>query len=265
MYNNKIEELKNNLTTTWLGQRIIYQPCMDSTNRVAKEAGDEGACHGTVVITEMQTAGRGRMGRQWASPEGNLYASMLLRPSVAAERVSCLTLVAAVAVAEAILEVTNLTPGIKWPNDVVVAGKKLCGILTESKVGADGVAYVVVGVGINVNQSKFSVDLSNMATSLSLQCGDSIDIDALLTVFLAHFEYYYDVFLQTADLSHIMERYNALLVNRNQEVRVISERETVRIALGVDSLGGLVVQDMEGNQESIISGEVSVRGMYGYV
>lgn len=265
MDNHKIEQLQNNLTTKWLGRQIIYEQCVDSTNRIAKDAGDQNASHGTVVIAEMQTAGRGRMGRQWTSPEGNIYVSLLLRPDVVAERVSGLTLVAAVAVTEAICEVTNLKPGIKWPNDVVVAGKKLCGILTESKVGVDGVAYVVVGVGINVSQREFSTELLDVATSMRLQCGECVDACELLTSFFAHFECLYDTFLQTSDLSGIVDQYNTLLVNRNQEVKVIGKEERIRKALGIDSQGGLLVQDAEGNKETIISGEVSVRGMHGYV
>ncbi len=258
--------IREYLQTKWLAKKIIYLPVTDSTNTQAKKMGEEGAEHGTLVVTQCQTAGRGRRGRSWESPEGNVYFTFLLRPEVEISRASMITLVAALAVAKAVDDVTGLDSKIKWPNDVVANGKKLCGILTESSSDLEYINYAVVGIGINVNQTAFPEEIAETASSLLLETGHTVDRGQLLGVFLNHFEQYYETFIQTEDMSGLRDVYNEKLVNCGREVKIIEkDRERVLKALGIDNDGGLVVENSEGERESIISGEVSVRGIYGYV
>lgn len=258
--------IREYLHTKWLGSTILYEPEMDSTNIQAKRLGEHDAVNGTVVVTECQTAGRGRRGKTWVSPAGNCYFSILLRPEVLVDRASIITLVSAMALAKAIKQVAALDTMIKWPNDVIANGKKLCGILTESSTDLEYINYAVVGIGINANQTDFPEEIKDMASSIRLETGKEINRAELLGTFLNIFETYYETFLETEDLTKLSEKYNRLLVNRGREVKII-EKETERIltAVGIDDKGGLIVEDCNGQRETIISGEVSVRGLYGYV
>ena len=259
-------QIREHLHAKWIGNTIIYEEKMDSTNIRAKRLGEQNAENGTVVVTQYQTAGRGRRGNTWISPVGNCYFSLLLRPEILAERASMLTLVTALALAKTIRQVTDLETMIKWPNDIVVNGKKLCGILTESSTDLENIHYVVVGIGINCNQTEFSKEIAEMATSIRLETGIEVNRSKLLGTFLSMFETYYETFLETEDLSKMLEDYNNLLVNRGREVKIIEkEKERILTAVGIDENGGLLVEDKQGKQETIISGEVSVRGLYGYV
>ena len=254
------------LHTKWLGSTIIYESEMDSTNTQAKRLGELDAVNGTVVITERQTAGRGRRGKTWVSPKGNCYVSILLRPDVVVDRASIITLVTAMALAKAIKQVTDLDTMIKWPNDVVANGRKLCGILTESSTDLEYINYVVVGIGINTNQTEFPEEIRVMASSIRLETGKEVNRAELLGTFLNVFEMYYEKFLKTEDLSELAEEYNQLLINRGRDVKIIEkEEERILKAIGIDHKGGLIVEDTNGKRETVISGEVSVRGLYGYV
>lgn len=258
--------IREYMNTKWMGKNIIYLPVTDSTNTQAKRLGEEGAEHGTLVVTQCQTAGRGRRGRSWESPEGNIYFTFILRPDVEVSRASMITLVSALALAKAIEKVTGLNTQIKWPNDVVANGKKLCGILTESSTDLEYINYVVVGIGINVNQTSFPAELTDKASSLLLELGHSVNRGAVLGEFLNRFEAYYEIFIETEDMSELIDTYNELLVNCGREVKIIEkDRERILKAIGIDKNGGLIVENSEGVRESIISGEVSVRGLYGYV
>lgn len=258
--------IREYLHTKWLAKEILYEKEMDSTNTQAKRLGEHDAINGTVVVTERQTAGKGRRGKTWISPEGNCYFSILLRPEVLVDRASIITLVSAMAMAKAIKQVTLLDSMIKWPNDVIANGKKLCGILTESSTDLEYINYVVVGIGVNTNQTDFPEEIKHIASSICLETGKKVNRAELLGTFLDNFESYYETFLETEDLTRLAEEYNQLLVNRGREVKIIEkDQERILTAIGIDHKGGLVVEDDEGKRETIISGEVSVRGLYGYV
>ncbi len=260
------KHIREHLHTRWLAQNIIYLPETDSSNIQAKHLGEYGDKNGTVVVTDKQTAGRGRRGREWISPSGNCYYSVLLYPDVRVDRVSMITLIAAMAVARAIREKEGLETMIKWPNDVVVNGKKVCGILTESSTDLEYIQYVVVGIGINCNQKEFDKEINNMATSISIEKGKDVKRARLLAGFFDCFEEYYDIFMETEDMSKLSDTYNKLLINRGREVKIIEkENERILKAVGINDMGGLIVENEVGKQEIIISGEVSVRGLYGYV
>ncbi|MGN0371999.1 MAG: biotin--[acetyl-CoA-carboxylase] ligase [Enterocloster sp.] len=260
-------ELSSMLHTAWLGQKLKYFDETDSTNIQARKLAEEGAPHGTLVVADCQTAGKGRRGRSWVSPHGTgIWMSMVLRPDISPSHASMLTLVAGMAVVRGIREAAGLEPMIKWPNDAVLEGRKICGILTEMSTEDDMIRYVVTGIGINVNTEDFPEELTATATSLKLQAGKNVRRSPVIAAAAAAFEGYYDIFLKTCDMSGLMEDYNRILANRGRQVCVLDPRGSYEgTALGIDREGSLLVQREDGGIVPVISGEVSVRGIYGYV
>lgn len=261
------EAIKSSITGQWAGRQVEYLKEVDSTNTRVKQMAENGAPHGLLVAAESQTMGKGRRGRGWMSPPGvNIFMSLLLRPELEPSSASMLTLVSAMAVAEGIRQETGLDCGIKWPNDVVAGGKKLCGILTEMSADLDCINYVVPGIGINVNQEEFPEDIRSVATSLKLECGGTVSRSRLIGAVLKAFEGFYETFMETGDLSGLMEEYSRRLVNRGRGVRVLAPgNEYTGTALGISRTGELLVQADDGSVRQVLSGEVSVRGIYGYV
>ncbi len=244
---------------------IHYRESVDSTNNWARQEAEEGAPDGSVYLADTQTAGKGSRGRSWGSPEGtSISMSLVLRPEIEMSRISMITLVMGLGAADGIRDVTGIDTGIKWPNDVVCRGKKLCGILTEMGPNGD---YLVPGIGINVNMDRFSRDLSDKATSVFLETGRKCDRDRIAAGILESFGRYYDVFLETGDLTGLMDRYQAILANRGRKVRVMNQSNPYSgTALGIDRFGELLVKREDtGTTEKVFAGEVSVRGIYGYV
>ena len=260
-------ELLSCLETEWAGGRIVYFDATDSTNAQAKRLAEAHAPHGTLVVSDRQDGGKGRRGRSWASPSGvGIWMSLILRPEIAPSSASMLTLAAALAVREGIQEETGLSPLIKWPNDLVLNGKKICGILTEMSTELMEIQYVITGIGINVNQREFPSEIRDTATSLSLEAGRCFRRSSLIAAILKAFEKDYAAFLKTGDLSLLLEEYNACLVNRGKEVCILDPSGEYRaVAEGIDESGSLLVTLPDGTRREIISGEVSVRGIYGYV
>lgn len=263
------EELKSLLTgkTRWAGQEIYYYPDTDSTNIRAKEQGERGAPHGTLVVAGQQSAGRGRRGRGWESPPGcSIYMSILLRPEFLPSKAPMLTLIMAYSVAEALRTCTGMEVKIKWPNDIVLNGKKLVGILTEMSTEIDYINHVVIGVGVNVNMASFSEEIADTATSLRIETGEIIKRSTLIVEMMKHFEQNYEKYLKTENLSGIREAYNRLLVNCGKEVKILGSKEPYQaVALGINDSGELLVRKQDGSEEAVYAGEVSVRGLYGYV
>ena len=260
-------ELLSCLKTEWAGGRTVYFDATDSTNIQARRLAEAHAPHGTLVVSDRQDGGKGRRGRSWASPSGvGIWMSLILRPEIAPSSASMLTLAAALAVREGIQEETGLSPLIKWPNDLVLNGKKICGILTEMSTELMEIQYVITGIGINVNQREFPPEIRDTATSLSLEAGRSFRRSSLIAAILKAFEKDYAAFLKTGDLSLLLEEYNACLVNRGKEVCILDPSGEYRaVAEGIDESGSLLVTLPDGTRREIISGEVSVRGIYGYV
>ena len=248
-------------------KKIIYYKQLDSTNTEIARLATEGAVHGTVVVADAQTAGKGRRGRHWESPAGeNIYMSILLRPDCVPDRAPMLTLVMAYSVAKVLKELGFLDVQIKWPNDLVLSGKKICGILTEMQLRDSEIDYVVVGVGINVNTSKFPEELKDTATSLYLESGRVSDRETLVESIVEYFDEAYRQFLETQDLSFLKEAYNDMSVNVGREVRVLEPgNEYTAYAQGINTEGELLVRTQEGEEKRIYAGEVSVRGIYGYI
>lgn len=249
-----------------MNKHFHYQE-IDSTNDMAKQLAFEGAPHGSLVTADRQTAGRGRRGRTWlSSDDDNIYMTLLLRPEFAPDKAPMLTLVMAYSVAEAIKERTGLETQIKWPNDLVWEGRKLVGILTEMSVCEQGISYVVVGVGVNVNTMHFAEEVAETAVSIHQATGKVWKKEEIIAEIVKNFEINYKLFEQTEDLSAIREAYNALLVNCGREVCILGEKETYRAhALGINERGELMIRREDGAEEAVYAGEVSVRGVYGYV
>ena len=260
-------EIESHMDTKWARSNVVYYDEIDSTNNRAKEAGDNKAPHGTLFVADMQVAGKGRRGRVWQSPAGSsIYMTILLYPEISPLKAPQLTLVMAIAVAEGIKEVTGLDTKIKWPNDIVVNGRKICGILTEMSTEIDYINHVVIGAGINVNQDDFPEDIRKTASSLKMELGKQVKRSELIAAIMKSFEKDYEIFVKTEDLSGLQELYNSMLVNLDRDVKVLEPgNEYEAHALGINKTGELIVRTAEGEEKEIYAGEVSVRGVYGYV
>lgn len=260
-------ELGSRLNTEWLGKEIVYKDVTTSTNADVRRMAEDGAKEGLLVVADGQNLGKGRRGRTWESPKGtNLYFSMLLKPDFSPDKASMITLVVAYSVAKVIRKNTGLDAKIKWPNDIVVDKKKVCGILTEMNMERDYIHHIVVGVGINVNEEEFPEEIIDMATSLKNEKGSILSRANLLSDILSQLEKDYAMFLQAGDLKPFVDEYNQMLVNKGALVKVLDPKgEFSGIAGGINEEGMLIVFKENGQIEKVYAGEVSVRGMYGYV
>ncbi len=242
---------------------------IDSTSDRARTLALNGALHGTVLIAEQQTNGHGRMGRNFYSPAGNgIYMSLILRPDCTAESLMHLTCSVAVAICNAIEEATGLRPGIKWTNDLVYKGRKLGGILTGlyMQPGENYVHHAIIGIGINCNQSPedFPSQLQNIAGSLSVACKKAVDRPVIAASMIRALYRMDQMLLQKKET--LINAYKADCITLGQRI-VVSCGDNRRYgkALDIDSDGGLIVYFEDGLTETVTSGEVSIRGMYGYV
>ena len=260
-------EIKSLMHTDWVAKEVLYFDTIDSTNTKAQELAEKGYPSGTLVVADKQESGKGRRGRSWVSPSGTgIFMTLMIKPDINPNNASMLTLVAALAVAKAITSVTGEEALIKWPNDIVVNGKKVCGILTEMNAQFDYINHIVVGIGINVHNESFPEEISQMASSLMIEEGGKRFHRAqIIAETMSYFEQYYDTFLKTQDLSALVREYDELLVNRNKSVRVLDPKEPFDgKAMGITPKGELIVDTWE-SRKLVSSGEVSVRGIYGYV
>lgn len=260
-------ELKSIWKPKWVGCEILYFDSIDSTNTKAQELAEKGYPSGTLVVADKQIAGKGRRGRNWESPSGcGIFMTLMLKPDINPNNASMLTLVSALAVAKALADITGKDAKIKWPNDIVIDGRKVCGILTEMSAQFDYINNIVIGIGINVNNSSFSEEISATASSLRLLSGGKKYRRAeIIEKIMEYFEKYYSIFLETEDLSALVNEYDAMLVNMKKQVKVLDPKEPFEgKAMGITKTGELIVDTWE-SRKLVSSGEVSVRGIYGYV
>ena len=256
------QALEDAIKTEKMGQPLYFYPETDTTNDRIRELALEGAPEGTLAVAEMQTAGRGRMGRAWQAPkDSGIWMSLLLRPDIPPMQASVLTLLAGIAIAEAIEEVTAMEVGIKWPNDILLNGKKLVGILTEMDCDMEKIHSVTAGMGINVNTKAFPEDLQDIATSLYLVSGKEYDRAEIVGCVLKHFEALYAEFLEKGGVfAPFKERYRERCLNIGKEVRVIGRETYLATALDITPEGELIVKRRDnGAEEVVFSGEVSIR------
>lgn len=261
------EEIKDYLSTEYIGKNLIYYDSIDSTNSKAKELAEGGERHGTVIISEEQTTGRGRLGRNWISPKyKGIWMSVILRPNIITENISQITLLGAAAVQKAIMKM-GIKTSIKWPNDIVLNNKKICGILTEMSGEIDHINYLVMGIGINVNldEEDIPLDLKDVATSLLEESGKHIDRKILLANVLNSFEELYSDFVRNGNIKETIDicRKNSILIGKEIQLINRGKRKTVK-AIDISDSGELVIENAKGVVEYIVSGEVSIRGIYGY-
>lgn len=253
------ELIKDGLDTEFIGQNVVYYDETDSTNNEAKRNSD--MPDGTLFISEIQTGGKGRLGRAWVSPKGiGIWMSLLLKPHILPQDVAQITLVAGMATARSV----GCGAKIKWPNDVVIGSKKICGILTEMSAEIERVNYIVPGIGINVNTESFPDELKEKATSLYIESGRKFERYKIVHRFLNEFEILYKKFIK-GGIAAITDDYRELCVTIGKEVSVIYPNRTINgRAIDINNNGELIVETDNGIIE-VDSGEVSVRGMYGYV
>lgn len=260
-------ELKSIWKPKWVGCEILYFDSIDSTNTKAQELAEKGYPSGTLVVADKQVAGKGRRGRNWESPSGcGIFMTLMLKPDINPNNASMLTLVSALAVAKTLADITGKDAKIKWPNDIVIDGRKVCGILTEMSAQFDYINNIVIGIGINVNNSSFPEEISATASSLRLLSGGKKYRRAeIIEKIMEYFEKYYSIFLETEDLSALVNEYDAMLVNMKKQVKVLDPKEPFEgKAMGITKTGELIVDTWE-SRKLVSSGEVSVRGIYGYV
>jgi BirA family transcriptional regulator, biotin operon repressor / biotin---[acetyl-CoA-carboxylase] ligase len=248
---------------TRLGCAIVHRETIDSTNLLAADLARKGADEGTVVLAEQQTAGRGRLGRSWVSPARlNLYASIVLRPTIPPVEVPRLTLVAGLAVAEAIGDTARVHAHIKWPNDVLIDGRKVAGVLTELEAEAERVRFVVVGIGVNLNSGvdDFPPELATKATSLALASGARVDRSAFAGRLLTRLDAAYAAFL-SGGFAALRHRYEQLHGLRGVAIAVDGTPPIRGVVQGVDDAGALLVAGETGVQR-VVSGEVTLQDAY---
>ncbi len=252
------------LTTRVLGRAVShYEHTLTSTNLVLKDMARQGAPHGSLCLCETQTAGRGRMDRQWSSPAGQgVWLSVLLRPALKPEDAPLITFCCALAMTKAVREVTGLDARIKWPNDLVLNGRKLCGILLEMGFDASGM-YVVAGTGLNVRKDAYPDELADRAISIE-ECAAVPDRGAILAAYLKALEEAVSA-IERQGFAGIAGAYREASITLGSQVNVSGVVEMTGIAENVDASGALLVRTADGQLHRVLAGDVSVRGVMGYV
>lgn len=266
-------EISQELKTKTLGRNIVYLDSVDSTNNYAKKAALEGCEEGTLVVADNQTCGRGRLGREWNSPDKKgVWMSLVLRPEISFDEVQIITLAASVAVVQALYEVAQIEAGIKWPNDIIINGKKVCGILVEMNMEIDRINFLVLGIGLNVNQEKedFSQELLDRAISLKMYMDQNANNQKILkrneiiANILLKFEEIYDK-VKCRAFEDIITEWKRYSVTLGKEVNITHKSKQYRgVAQDITKDGKLIVKCVNGSVIEVFSGEVSVRGLLGY-
>jgi BirA family biotin operon repressor/biotin-[acetyl-CoA-carboxylase] ligase len=255
-------EIKPILKTKWIGKTIHHFDTLDSTNAKAYQLALDGAEEGEVVISESQAKGKGRLGRQWFSPPFlNLYLSVILRPNISPHQASLITLMAAVATAEAIREFSGLLPLIKWPNDILLRDRKVAGLLNEVHSEIDRIHFVILGIGVNLNtdENTFSKEIRAAATSLKIEMGQTISRKAFLEFFLRELERWYSIFSGEGSAA-ILKAWGDRAHIQGRQLRVTSFGETLAgTAIDVDSDGALILETEDGKRRRVVAGDVQYK------
>ncbi|MGG5253818.1 biotin--[acetyl-CoA-carboxylase] ligase [Neobacillus sp. SM06] len=259
--NIKPDEIRFGLTTKYIGHNLYYEDQVDSTQKIAHRLANEGAKTGTVVIAEEQLSGRGRMERKWYSPKfTGIWMSLILRPNIPLIKAPQLTLLAAVAIVQAMEEMAGVSPEIKWPNDILVNGKKVTGILTELQAEADRIHSIIIGIGINVNQqiTDFPIDLQNTASSLAIETGKKISRSDLIRSIFSHFEKMYELYLAEG-FYPVKLLWESYVRSIGREITAHTLTATIKgKALGITDDGVLQVEDENGKIHSIYSADIEI-------
>jgi len=248
--------LRDGLTTRFVGRRLEYRGALVSTQDLARELARAGTPEGTVVLAGRQTAGRGRLGRSFVSPRGGLYFTVVLRPAL--EHLRPLPIVAGLAVARGLEQVAGLRTTLKWPNDVLVGGRKVCGILVESELSGEAVNYVLLGIGINVNADMSAYpEIAAIATSAAAEAGRQVSREALAAAVLNELE---ELYLAAQAGQRVQDEWRARLETLGRQVRVTwGEAVEEGLAEDVDGDGSLILRRPDGNRVTIAAGDVTLR------
>lgn len=255
------DELRLGLTTKFIGKNLHYEETVDSTQKIAHRLAYDDAPEGTVIIAEEQVSGRGRMARRWHSPKyTGIWMSIILRPNISLPKAPQLTLLTAVAIVQAIEELTGLLPEIKWPNDILIKGKKVTGILTELEAESDRINSIIIGIGINVNQTKedFPSDLEQIATSLLLEKGEKVSRADLIKGIFTNLEKLYLLYLEEGFLpiKLLWESY-AISIGKKITARTLTQ-SIIGKALGITDDGVLMIEDDHGNIHHVYSADIEL-------
>jgi BirA family biotin operon repressor/biotin-[acetyl-CoA-carboxylase] ligase len=256
-------DIRSAIVTRRIGHAIHLYQAVDSTNDEAMALAARGALDGTVVIADAQRRGRGRMGRSWASPGGvGIYLSVILRPAIQPHDAPSLTLLGAVAVAEAIEEVTGLAAGVKWPNDLIVRGRKVGGILGEVAAEVSRLHYVVLGIGVNVNQTEanFEGELGHTATSLRIETGRLVDRTAMIRSLCESLDRWYNCFLSEGPAPVLERLRRSCLTLGRQVVARSGDQQLCGLAVDLDHAGALLIRDADQQLHRLIAGDVTLTG-----
>lgn len=262
-------EIGEGLNTEFIGSNIDFLEQVDSTNLYAKRIAEKGFSDGTVILANEQLKGKGRLGRSWTSPKDKgIWMTIMLKPNINPAQAAKVTLLTACAVNKAIEDNCDIKSKIKWPNDIICNGKKLCGILTEMNAELDEIHYLIVGIGINVNLDieEFPEELHSTATSIKIEKGIDVSRKELVKSILNNFEVYYKTFLKTGSISQFISEYREKSAVIGRDVNIISS--TVKFkgrVLDISEEGQLLVQLEDGSIKEVISGEVSIRSLEGYI
>jgi BirA family biotin operon repressor/biotin-[acetyl-CoA-carboxylase] ligase len=255
------DEIRLGLKTNFIGKNIHYQESVESTQKIAHHLSFEDAPEGTVVIAEEQLSGRGRMDRKWHSPKfTGIWMSLIIRPNIPLHKAPQLTLLTAVAVVQAIEEMTNLIPEIKWPNDILINGRKTTGILTELQAEADQIHSIIIGIGMNVNQKKedFPLELQGTATSLFIEKGEEVPRAQLIRIVFKNFETLYLLYLEKG-FTPIKLLWESYAVSIGKKIRARTLTNTIEgIALGITDEGVLKIQDSNDDIHHVYSADIEL-------
>ncbi|MGD8438786.1 MAG: biotin--[acetyl-CoA-carboxylase] ligase, partial [Syntrophobacterales bacterium] len=253
------KQISKSLTTKWLGRTVHFFPEVDSTNLTAMDLAQQDAPEGTVVLAEQQLHGRGRGDRSWHSPAGvGIYCSIVLRPELSPAKTMLLTLMTAAAIVKAVARETNLSPRIKWPNDILIHDKKVVGILLESKLSGTGVEHAIIGFGINVNHTPADLpqELWSTASSLFIELGEPVDRRELIVKILAEVEYLYEG-LQQGNVAIILEEWRHFSATLGRHVRILQQGEVREgIAVDVTEEGALLVRVEQNSFITVHAGDI---------
>ena len=253
-----LDRLQALLHTQRLGRKVFYFDTTGSTMTDAAREAEAGALEGAIVLAEEQTAGRGRMGRSWVSPAGvNIYVTIILRPSL--DELRHISVIAPLAVCQAIEETTGLFPRIKWPNDVLIDGKKVAGVLTQSEIQDGLVQYALIGPGINVNlDASAHPEIASIATSLRTELGREVSREAVLAAMLDRFEEHYDA-LRRGEVVSMAWKHRLDTLGKPVRVQFAGGRTEEGVAVDADSDGSLILRRDDGSHLRIEAGEVTLR------
>jgi BirA family biotin operon repressor/biotin-[acetyl-CoA-carboxylase] ligase len=248
-------EVRSGLKMELVGKNLFFYPSLESTNSKAYDMAKEGAEEGTVIIADGQTGGRGRLGRKWFSPPGlNLYTSIILKPDIPPQEAQTLTLMAAVAVAEAVAAYSPLRPTVKWPNDILIDSRKVAGILTEINCETDRVNFIVLGIGVNLNMTP-SNELRHTATSIMEKRGGEVPRAAFAQTLFSSVEKWYKVYLAEGS-APVLDAWRGYFNAEGKPVRVKGFQNIEGICMGIDARGALLVRIASGRTERVLAGDV---------